>query len=110
MYQPSMTSQNLRKGISSLIYGSVPVGIGSGQDSLIRDSAVVSVANGSSDLQKSGRSIVAKRLANITGCIRTRTFDEVKEHDMSIFKRGRTYWFHFYFNGEHVQRSTRQGN
>ena len=29
---------------------------------------------------------------------------------MAIFKRGRTYWFHFYFNGEHVQRSTKQGN
>jgi len=29
---------------------------------------------------------------------------------MSIFKRGRTYWFHFWFDGEHVQRSTKQGN
>src|SRR5260370_6001453 len=29
---------------------------------------------------------------------------------MAIFKRGRVYWFHFTFNGEHVQRSTRQGN
>lgn len=29
---------------------------------------------------------------------------------MAIFKRGRKYWFHFYFNGQHVQRSTRQGN
>jgi integrase len=29
---------------------------------------------------------------------------------MAIFKRGRTYWFHFWFNGEHVQRSTKQGN
>jgi integrase len=29
---------------------------------------------------------------------------------MSIFKRGRTYWFHFWWNGEHVQRSTKQGN
>src|SRR3954454_12310067 len=29
---------------------------------------------------------------------------------MSIFKRGRTYWFHFWFNGDHVQHSTRQGN
>lgn len=29
---------------------------------------------------------------------------------MSIFKRGRVYWFHFYFNGEHVQKSTKQGN
>jgi integrase len=29
---------------------------------------------------------------------------------MAIFKRGRKYWFHFYFNGQHVQRSTRQAN
>jgi integrase len=29
---------------------------------------------------------------------------------MSIFKRGRTYWFHFWWNGEHVQQSTKQGN
>ena len=29
---------------------------------------------------------------------------------MSIFKRGRVYWYHFYFNGEHVQESTKQGN
>jgi integrase len=29
---------------------------------------------------------------------------------MSIFKRGKVYWYHFLFNGEHVQRSTKQGN
>ncbi len=29
---------------------------------------------------------------------------------MSIFKRGRVYWFHFYFNGKHVQRSTKSRN
>jgi integrase len=29
---------------------------------------------------------------------------------MAIFKRGRTYWFHFWWKGTHVQRSTRQGN
>ena len=29
---------------------------------------------------------------------------------MSIFKRGRIYWFHFLFDGQHVQRSTKQGN
>lgn len=29
---------------------------------------------------------------------------------MSIFKRGRIYWFHFVFNGRHVQESTKQGN
>ncbi len=29
---------------------------------------------------------------------------------MSIFKRGRVYWFHFTFEGRHVQRSTKQGN
>ena len=29
---------------------------------------------------------------------------------MSIFKRGRVYWYHFVFSGEHVQESTKQGN
>lgn len=29
---------------------------------------------------------------------------------MSIFKRGKVYWYHFYFNGQHVQESTKQGN
>ena len=29
---------------------------------------------------------------------------------MAIFKRGRMYWFHFWWNREHIQRSTRQGN
>jgi integrase len=29
---------------------------------------------------------------------------------MSIFKRGGTYWYHFIFNGQHVQKSTKQGN
>lgn len=29
---------------------------------------------------------------------------------MAIFKRGRTYWYHFVFSGEHVQESTKQGN
>ena len=29
---------------------------------------------------------------------------------MSIFKRGNTYWYHFIFNGEHIQQSTKQGN
>ncbi len=29
---------------------------------------------------------------------------------MAIFKRGKKYWFHFYWNGQHVQKSTRQGN
>jgi integrase len=29
---------------------------------------------------------------------------------MAIFKRGRVYWFHFVFNGQHVQESTRQRN
>jgi integrase len=29
---------------------------------------------------------------------------------MSIFKRGRVYWYHFIFNGQHVQESTKQGN
>ena len=29
---------------------------------------------------------------------------------MAIFKRGKTYWYHFVFNGLHVQKSTKQGN
>lgn len=29
---------------------------------------------------------------------------------MAIFKRGRTYWYHFWFYGKHVQESTKQGN
>ena len=29
---------------------------------------------------------------------------------MSIFKRGRVYRYHFFFNGEHIQGSTKQGN
>jgi integrase len=29
---------------------------------------------------------------------------------MAIFKRGRVYWYHFYFNGTHIQESSKQGN
>jgi integrase len=29
---------------------------------------------------------------------------------MAIFKRGNVYWYHFLFNGKHVQESTKQGN
>jgi integrase len=29
---------------------------------------------------------------------------------MSIFKRGNVYWYHFLFNGDHIQASTKQGN
>lgn len=29
---------------------------------------------------------------------------------MAIFKRGGVYWYHFWFNGQHVQKSTKQGN
>src|SRR5258708_24418152 len=29
---------------------------------------------------------------------------------MSIFKRGNVYWYHFRHDGQHVQRSTKQGN
>jgi integrase len=29
---------------------------------------------------------------------------------MAIFKRGRIYWYHFVFNGQHVQESTKQRN
>jgi integrase len=29
---------------------------------------------------------------------------------MAIFKRGRIYWYHFYFDGQHVEKSTKQSN
>lgn len=29
---------------------------------------------------------------------------------MAIFKRGKIYWFHFIWNGEHIQKSTKQTN
>jgi hypothetical protein len=29
---------------------------------------------------------------------------------MAIFKRGRVYWYHFYFNSIHIQESSKQGN
>ncbi len=29
---------------------------------------------------------------------------------MAIFKRGRIYWYHFVFNGQHIQESSKQGN
>ena len=29
---------------------------------------------------------------------------------MAIFERGKSYWFHLHWNGEHVQRGTRQDN
>jgi integrase len=29
---------------------------------------------------------------------------------MSIFKRGAIYWYHFLHDGQHIQRSTKQGN
>jgi integrase len=29
---------------------------------------------------------------------------------MSIFKRGNVYWYHFLHEGQHIQRSTKQGN
>ncbi len=29
---------------------------------------------------------------------------------MSIYKRGSVYWYHFVFNEQHIQESTKQGN
>jgi len=29
---------------------------------------------------------------------------------MAIFKRGKVYWYHFWFNGDHIQESSKQGN
>lgn len=34
----------------------------------------------------------------------------LRSRPLAIFKRGRVYWFHFWFNGEHIQKSTKQGN
>jgi integrase len=34
----------------------------------------------------------------------------ISRRHMSIFKRGRVYWYHFNFNGQHIQESTKQGN
>src|SRR5437773_8400025 len=30
--------------------------------------------------------------------------------EMAIFKRGNVYWYHFLWNGQHIQKSTGQGN
>ncbi len=42
----------------------------------------------------------------------SKTSEEKKSEGktMSIFKRGNVYWYHFLFNGEHIQESTKQGN
>lgn len=29
---------------------------------------------------------------------------------MAIFKRGKTYYYNFWWEGQHIQRSTKQGN
>jgi hypothetical protein len=29
---------------------------------------------------------------------------------MAIFKRGKIYWYHFIFSGQHIQESSKQGN
>ena len=29
---------------------------------------------------------------------------------MAVFKRGGVYWYNFWWRGQHVQRSTKQGN
>jgi hypothetical protein len=31
-------------------------------------------------------------------------------NDMAIYKRGRIYWFNLWWRGQHIHRSTRQGN
>jgi integrase len=33
-----------------------------------------------------------------------------KEKSMAIYKRGKTYWFNFWWRGQHIHRSTKQGN
>lgn len=29
---------------------------------------------------------------------------------MTVYKRGNVYWYHFFFNGQHIQDSSKQGN
>src|SRR2546425_12767807 len=41
---------------------------------------------------------------------RSRTTKEERELIVAIFKRGNVYWYHFVFNGDHKQESTKQGN
>jgi hypothetical protein len=36
--------------------------------------------------------------------------NEIEDNNAKLQMRTHTYWFHFYFNGEHVQQSTKQGN
>jgi hypothetical protein len=33
-----------------------------------------------------------------------------REKQTSIFRRGNVYWYHFLFNREHIQKSTKHGN
>jgi hypothetical protein len=33
-----------------------------------------------------------------------------RRKQVTIFKRGSVYWFNFMFNGQHIQRSSKQGN
>src|SRR5215475_6011670 len=37
-------------------------------------------------------------------------YSEGRSVFMAIFKRGKIYWYHFLFNGQHIQESTKQGN
>jgi integrase len=40
-----------------------------------------------------------------------KAIDKEKERlAMAIFKRGGVYWFNFWWDGQHIQRSTKQGN
>src|SRR5262249_34054323 len=50
----------------------------------------------------------ANRSAN--GGVRTGQESELKGPQNMIYKRGKIYWFNFVYNGEHIQKSTRQKN
>jgi len=61
-----LTLQNLRKKTCWATSGNAFVGDGFGRDFLTNASAVLSVGNGSSDLQRNGKSTVVRKHANIT--------------------------------------------
>jgi integrase len=76
----------------------------------IKGSAVTRIlsASGSITTVLHGENSIVKQIASTKG----NTVNVIPEGvtSMSIFKRGRVYWYHFVFDGRHIQESTRQGN
>ena len=50
-------------------------------------------------VERKGRQVAAQEIRR-----------QEREKVMSIFKRGNVYWYHFWFNRQHIQESTKQGN